>query len=169
MEIIKALYKILDQLDHVLTQLSNNDINRPVKAFSGGSIGQHFRHSIEFIQCLMVGYDKGLVNYDIRERSVALETNTLLIQKQIDTFRQFLTSCDINRSLELNVNYNIDNEKVICIKTNMERELAYNIEHIIHHMALVKIGVRESCPDVILPNGFGIAVSTLKYQSSLEQ
>ena len=48
----------------------------------------------------------------------------------------------------------------------MAREITYNIEHIVHHMALVKIGIKEACRNVILPEEFGIAVSTIKYHKS---
>ena len=39
-----------------------------------------------------------------------------------------------------------------------------NIEHAVHHMALVKIGLRDVAPRVTLPAGFGIVVSTLRHQ-----
>jgi hypothetical protein len=48
----------------------------------------------------------------------------------------------------------------------MAREITYNIEHIVHHMALVKIGIKEVCPYVVMPPEFGIAVSTIKYHKS---
>lgn len=167
MEIKKAFTNILDQLEDVLGQISNIELSSPVNAFSDSSIGQHFRHSIEFIQCLMNGYNQGRINYDLRERSVDLETDTQLIIEQIQFIKQFLLTCDVNRSLELCINYDLQSEEIICIRTNLERELAYNIEHIIHHMALVKIGMKEVCPHVTIPSGFGIANSTIKYQRSI--
>jgi hypothetical protein len=48
----------------------------------------------------------------------------------------------------------------------MARELVYNIEHVVHHMALVKIGLKELLPDLDLPDDFGVAVSTIRYQHS---
>lgn len=168
MEIKEAFSNILNQLEEVLVQINNDEIASPVSAFSGSSLGQHFRHSMEFIQCLMNGYQNDQVNYDLRERSVELETDVQFIIEQIHVFNRFLASCDVKKKLELCINYDPDTDQNICIPTNLERELAYNIEHIIHHMALVKIGIKETCPNVILPPGFGIAISTIKYQNSIE-
>jgi hypothetical protein len=39
----------------------------------------------------------------------------------------------------------------------------YNVEHAIHHMALIKVGLKEVCPAVKIPADFGVAVSTVKY------
>ena len=168
MEITTAFSNILDQLEDVLGKLNNNELTIPVKALSGSSIGQHFRHSMEFIHCLMNGYDQGEVNYDLRERSVELETDIQFIIERIRAAKQFISSCDIKKNLKLDINYDPESDTVISIQSNLERELAYNIEHIIHHMALVKIGIKETCPHIELPAGFGIAISTIKYQNSLE-
>ncbi|MEN8250029.1 MAG: hypothetical protein ABFS32_13940, partial [Bacteroidota bacterium] len=138
-------------------------------AFKGITIGQHFRHSIEFLQCLKIGYKRGVINYDDRKRSKELETNKDILLANIDKIKSFLQECDITTSLELCVNYDPQSDEQICMGTNLEREIAYNIEHLIHHMALVKIGIREVCPNVILPPEFGLAISTIKYQNSLKQ
>jgi len=49
------------------------------------------------------------------------------------------------------------------IKTNALRELAYNIEHAIHHMAIIKIGINEVSPYILLPSAFGVASSTIRH------
>ena len=168
MKIKKAFTSILNQLEDVLSQVNDVELTAPVGAFSGASIGEHFRHSIEFIQCLMNGYEEGRVNYDLRKRSYKLETDTLFIKEQIHQLKQFISNCDINRKLELCVNYDPNSEELICIHTNMEREMAYNIEHIIHHMALVKIGIKEICPHLEISYDFGVAISTIKHRDKLE-
>jgi hypothetical protein len=47
-----------------------------------------------------------------------------------------------------------------------EFQREYNIEHVVHHMALVKIGIHEVSPYVILPPDFGVAISTIKYHKN---
>jgi hypothetical protein len=51
--------------------------------------------------------------------------------------------------------------------SNVQRELVYLIEHSIHHFALVRIGIQENFPEIILPCDFGIAYSTIKYRESV--
>ena len=48
--------------------------------------------------------------------------------------------------------------------SNLDRELVYNIEHAIHHMALIKIGIKEVAPQLQLPEGFGVANSTIRHK-----
>jgi hypothetical protein len=50
--------------------------------------------------------------------------------------------------------------------TNYFRELTYNIEHAVHHMAIIKIGIREVANYVTLPADFGIAASTIRYKEA---
>jgi hypothetical protein len=71
-------------------------------------------------------------------------------------------------SLALEVGYDVSKDEFITIATNYSRELVYNIEHAVHHMALIKIGVREAASYIDLPSDFGIAASTIRYKESIE-
>ena len=82
----------------------------------------------------------------------------------LDRAKQFIKDCDIDEKIQLEVSYDSDSDIDVMIDSNLAREITYNIEHIIHHMALIKIGIRDICPYVELPEGFGIAVSTLKFR-----
>jgi len=58
------------------------------------------------------------------------------------------------------------NDNFIKIDTTSTRELVYNIEHAVHHMAIMKIGVREIASYIKLDPDFGIAASTIRYKDS---
>ena len=66
--------------------------------------------------------------------------------------------------LTFRANYQIEGEDEVAIQSSFYRELAYNIEHAIHHMALIKIGVRALRETIKLPDYFGVASSTVRYQ-----
>ena len=52
--------------------------------------------------------------------------------------------------------------------TNYYREIAYNLEHTIHHMALIRVGLRE-LGDIAVDDSYGVASSTLKYRKQCAQ
>jgi hypothetical protein len=47
--------------------------------------------------------------------------------------------------------------------TNYYREMAYNLEHTIHHMALIRTGIND-VSRISVPENFGVAISTMKYR-----
>ena len=168
MQIAQATFSILDQVEFVISQIKDEDYSKPVDVFNNSTIGQHFRHTLEFFHCLMQGYDIGVINYDKRSHDKMIETNKELAIALIEKAKGFITSCDMQKLIKLEVNYGLENKEDVIIDSNMHREVIYNIEHAIHHMAIIKIGLQVICPYVALPHGFGVAVSTLRYHNDIE-
>jgi len=52
------------------------------------------------------------------------------------------------------------------VTTTYFREIVYNTEHAIHHLALIKVALIEMNLDVVADD-FGMAYSTMKFKSSL--
>ena len=95
------------------------------------------------------------------ERSVAFA----VIDKIVDDFEKV----DWKAPLKLCGSYEHDTEGLFSIATNVERELIYNIEHAIHHMALIKVGLKTLRPEVVVSSSFGVASSTIRYEKSKAQ
>jgi hypothetical protein len=157
---------ILKQLADVTRQLESADFIRPSQVLSQATIGQHVRHTLEFFQCLERGLPKGIVNYDERDHNEMLQDNRELALLVIGEISAFLRDRDENVPLSLEVGYDRISDKTQVVPSNYYRELSYNIEHAVHHMALIKIGLREVAPHVIIPPDFGVAVSTLRHLES---
>jgi len=166
MQLTQATFSILDQVEFVIGQMKDDDYTKPVDVFNNSTIGQHFRHTLEFFQILKDGYDTGLISYDKRNHDKRIETDRSLALKIIKKSKDFIATCDMQKNLELEVNYDVGNSNDIIIESNMAREVSYNIEHAIHHMAIIKIGIQVLCPYVELPHGFGVAISTLRYYNA---
>lgn len=161
-ELKKAIESLFEQLRFIATNLNDDQFSRPSVSLSGATIGQHFRHTLEFFQCLSQAND--LVNYDLRSHEKLMESDTSLALMMINSQSEIIKSIDSNKDITLELSYGINQPEPIKVKTNLERELVYNVEHAVHHMAIIKIGLREIAPGLELPIGFGVADSTLQYQ-----
>lgn len=155
---------ILIQLAEVVSQIAESDFGRPSSALSNSTVGQHLRHTLEFFICLEQGYEPGVVNYDKRIHNKAMENDKLIALRTIKQIEDFVESRLYDKPLKLEVGYRPDSDECVSIDTNYLRELTYNIEHAVHHMAIMKIGIREVAPYITLPPDFGIAVSTMRYK-----
>jgi len=162
----KPIQNIFVQLTESLHQLSGEEYTRPSKTLFHASIGQHVRHIIELFLCLEKGYDSGIVNYEKRKRDYRIETEKdLAIQLLKDIYHR-IERPDID--LEMEAEDYEDGSAAVVIPTNYFREIAYNLEHTVHHMALIRVGVNE-VSTVQLPQEFGVAYSTIKYRKECAQ
>lgn len=136
---------------------------------SGSSLGQHLRHSLELFLCLQKGLTTGTVNYDKRDRDKAMETDKDVAIATIALIRRELATHRDDRSIKLEMSLDRDVSESITIPTTYFRELAYNIDHIVHHLAMIRIGLKECAGYVIVPEELGLAASTIRYQQSSAQ
>jgi uncharacterized damage-inducible protein DinB len=165
-QLTAACRSILSQLEDVVRQVREEDFRKPSTALSNATIGQHLRHTIEFFLCLEEGFEKGLVNYDKRKHDHLIESDKFIASDSLGRIKNFISALDEDKTLRLEVAYGREDEDWVTIETNYRRELVYNIEHTVHHMAIMKIGIREVAPYIQLPPDFGVAVSTLRYQDA---
>ena len=166
MSIKEACVRILDQLSGALHQIRSEDFSRASETLSQSTIGQHFRHTLEFFLCLEVALQTGRLSYDERFRDRLIETDKSVALECIGRVREFVTSISGCVPLQLQTGYDPSNDSTVTIDTNSNRELAYNIEHAVHHMALIKVGIKELAPYVVLDHDFGVAASTLRWKEN---
>jgi hypothetical protein len=152
-------------LEGVLLQLSNEQYTAKSTHLFNATIGQHVRHIIELFQCLVNGYETGVANYDKRKRDITIENDTttaLLVMRDI--------LYGINKApkpLMVEASFGMPNETII-IESNFTRELVYNLEHTIHHMALIRVGINE-LTDIVVSEKFGVAPSTIQHRAVCAQ
>ena len=169
MQLTKASFQILDQLESAVNQIKTEDFVKACTTLGGSTIGQHLRHTLEFFLCLEKGFDDGLINYDKRDHDKLIESDKFIALGSISRIRNFIGNTKEDKVLKLEVGYERHSEACVTINTNYFRELTYNIEHAVHHMAIMKIGIRELAPYVKLSDQFGIAVSTIRYKETTAQ
>jgi hypothetical protein len=156
----------LEQLAGSLERIANEDYCQPVERIFGASTGQHVRHVIELFQCAQQGYETGVVNYEHRKRDVHIETNRQLAVSLLRSLAPALHTT--NKTLTLEAAYNDTTGPATALTTNYFREIAYNLEHTIHHMALIRIALHEVCALRVEPS-YGVAPATIQYRSKCAQ
>lgn len=167
MNLSTACTHILSQLSDLVSQLNENDFVKPSPALSQSTVGQHMRHTLEFFICFEQGFERGVINYDQRAHDKLIETDKFIALAAIQRIRDFIVRQQEEKTLKLEVSYDLNSDACVVVDTNYTRELVYNIEHAVHHMAIMKIGVREIAPYVSLPADFGIAASTIRHKETV--
>jgi uncharacterized damage-inducible protein DinB len=166
MQLQQAVNNIFVQLADSLNQLSAQQYVQPCKTLFNNTIGQHVRHIIELFQCLENGYEGGIINYEKRKRDTEIETDKEMAGRLLQDIHRCLSKD--NKVLTLEACYDDHINEAITIETNYHREIAYNLEHTIHHMALIRVGITEIAA-IELPDDFGVASSTIKYRKQCAQ
>ncbi len=155
---------LFGQLTDISSQLTPDEYAQPLEMLFGASIGKHLRHVIECYALTAVGYRNGYINYDQRVRQIALENDP---QFAIDTMKHLnglLRQFTDDRTLRFEASYSADAVTDISITTTFYRELLYNIEHTVHHSAIIRIGLERTFPHISIPINFGVAYATQQHQ-----
>ncbi|MFK5957393.1 MAG: DinB family protein [Lutibacter sp.] len=154
----------LVEIKKLILKLSNEEFVYVSKLLSEATIGQHIRHILEFYQSIINTKNSSVINYDNRKRNLEIETNSSVAIQIIDEICAQLTRNFINKQLILEGNFCADEGRKIQIQTTLNRELAYCLEHSIHHQALIKVGLIELEKTHYIESTFGIAPATIRYK-----
>jgi len=166
MQLQQAVNNVFVQLAETIRQLSPSQYVQPCSNLVNNTIGQHVRHIIELFQCLENGYSESTINYEKRKRDAAIENDKELALELLQKIYSGLGKPD--KELVLQACYDDHSTEPISIPTNYYREIAYNLEHTIHHMALIRVGINE-VSDIEIPDDFGVASSTVKHRKQCAQ
>lgn len=168
MQTIPVSKTILNQLIALCEDLSSDQYSTSLNLLMNNSIGKHIRHIVEFYDILKDSC-KGdaLLSYDKRKHCNRTETE---IKFAVDRFKgilNWLNEIDEDLALKLNISYDKAENKDFYLDTSLQRELVYNIEHAIHHMAIIRIAIEQDFPSIKLDKNFGIAYSTIRFRDDL--
>nr|WP_199002100.1 DinB family protein [Flavobacterium sp. ASV13] len=161
--LLKSIRHSLDELISLLDQLSDYDYTKSCEALSNATIGEHVRHILEMYKCLENSYESEILNYDKRERNIRIQTETEFAKQVIAEIKTGLKS--ENKIIYLE---QLIDGLFIRIQSNYYRELLYNLEHCIHHQALIKVAVLQ-LKDISVSENFGVARSTIEYRKQCVQ
>lgn len=161
-----ALSALVQQINHVISQLDPDHYHRPLPEFNGSSLGQHFRHILEFFQCLEDGVQSGTVDYAARNRNPVYETNPEIASAAFDAFNHALPNFDMAQPVQVRAEFGSDSRP--SYESTVGRELLFVYDHAIHHLAIIKIGLICHYPEISVDKDLGVSPSTVKARAKME-
>ncbi len=164
--VILASQALLSDLKKVIFDLDASTFAGAQDVLSGASVGQHVRHLLEFYQCLLGQSASGRVNYSLRVRELQLEQSVEYAAEICEDLICQLQHLNCDQPLTLDMDDLDIHAAAVAVSSSLSRELIYCIEHAIHHMAIIKIGIMLQNPEFDLPEGFGVAPSTIRYRNT---
>ncbi|MBK8225768.1 MAG: hypothetical protein IPK70_01170 [Flavobacteriales bacterium] len=156
--------ELLERIDALLLQLSDDDLAAPRAILFGSSIGGHFRHILEFYTCLLTRDDEHRFSYDRRRRDPVIEESVIAARACASLCNGLLADEISDR--ELIMASSLPGDEVLTEqRTTLARELAYLADHSVHHLAMVRIALEQELPHVQFPGHLGVAASTRNHQA----
>ncbi|TPX42148.1 hypothetical protein SeMB42_g05265 [Synchytrium endobioticum] len=185
-----ASRSILSQFLHMLESLPDASYRKESMVVPGSTIGKHVRHSLDHIRILFEGlglmsrapsgpvsapdwhgHSDHVINYDIRERNVPVETDKTAacvaianLDHAIDVASSIMLHADKRVAVMGTVDPDRDD---VPMTSTYARELWFVQHHAIHHAALIRAICVEFGLDV--PATFGLAPSTEKKIKEMER
>lgn len=162
----------LMETDSLLKMIPPTAYTHPCPILSGGTIGQHVRHILEFYQCLANADD--ILCYELRSRSLEVEKDLSaarsLTSQLLAILPRKLTCTDQGKDrLKLSTNGLQNPSDITWLSSTFERELIFCIEHSIHHKALIKVGLKSIGMEHLVSDTYGVSPATIAHRHHYSQ
>ncbi len=158
---VAALETALGELSAVVAALSPAAYRARLLPNASGSIGEHVRHCLDHVSALVCADHSSCLSYDRRDRGTAVETDPVHALRCIQLLRIKVAvgqwSARLDEPICVTSTMTRDGAMLAGMST-LSRELAFVLNHTIHHQAM--IGLLASLHGCDVPNGFGFAPST---------
>lgn len=164
---LRALEVLVRQMHDLLYQISASDYTKKLDLYDGSSIGKHCRHVHDFFYALNAGIKTGTLDYGHRKRESELENNPLWLAEALEAQWSDLYGHPAEKRLLVlsDVTAKPTSTRTKYAST-LGRELLFVFHHTIHHMAMIKMGLRHIARSIELSPDFGLAPSTIAFQAS---
>lgn len=157
---------MISQITELLHAMDGNDYAKPLAIFNGSTLGQHFRHILEFYHCLLSGAERGTIDYAQRERDPRIEKDPRTAKEAFQQLLHDLDRLEERQALSVKADFSSENttERPL-VRSSVGRELMFAYDHAVHHLAIIKIGLQACAPHFQMDPNLGVAPSTVKYRA----
>jgi len=132
-------------------------------------IGRHVRHTLDLYRAIEQGDHSGVVDYDVRSRGSALESNPQEAERKIARIMSWLSglsSSQLHSPVRVKTEVSIHESESVWLESNLARELCYVGSHTIHHLAYMSLLARLQ--GIEIDAGIGVAPATVSYYRSID-
>ena len=160
----------LQEIDHLLSQLSDDHYTHIASPYFSASPGHHFRHILDHYLCFLDTNKNQQINYDDRLRNQTIETRRDYAQRIVHSIIEQLKDYngnDNSQPINVTLTTQLDNQASTAtapVQSTLNRELVFLHSHTIHHLALIAVMLRLMHIDV--EDSLGVAPSTLIYEQA---
>lgn len=162
--LIKANLEAVDQALYTIESLSDDQYGARVGGRS--QPGSHIRHILDHYHSVREGLLSGTVDYDMRRRNCAAESDRAAATLDLNAIKQWLRSVsETPRPLSVKSEVSVCECHTVSINSDSQRELLYVLNHTIHHMAYVSLLLQAN--GVKLKREIGLAPATATHLRSV--
>lgn len=160
---LAALEGALEQLASVVAALTPETYQARLLPSASGSIGEHVRHCLDHVAALVSADPSCSLSYDRRDRGTALETDPAQALDYLKILRIKVAVGRWSTRLDepIAVTSTVAPGVAATGMSTLARELAFVLNHTIHHQAM--IGLLATLQGCAVPEGFGFAPSTPRH------
>jgi hypothetical protein len=158
---IAALDGALEGLASVVAAVSPDAYGARLFPASSGSIGEHVRHCLDHVAALVSADPSSCLSYDHRERGTAVETDPVQALRSLQLLRLKIAVGRWSTRLDepiCVISHVAQGGAMLSGMSTLARELAFVLNHTIHHQAM--IGLLATLLGCDVPDRFGFAPST---------
>jgi hypothetical protein len=158
---------IITQIRLLLDQLPQPAYTLPLEVLHGSSVGQHFRHILDFYQCLLRDIPSGTVNYAHRDRNPLMESLPEAAGEMFEKLSNAIQDLDDSGPLTVLGDFSaqVEDDQRPALHSSVGRELMYAHDHAVHHLALIRIGIKEAAPGIGFDPHLGYAPATVQHRT----
>jgi hypothetical protein len=161
LSLLAALDRALEDIATVVAALSPEAYRHRPPPSASGSIGEHVRHCLDHVAALVSADRSCCLSYDRRGRGTVIETDNAQALGRIQLLRIKVAVGRWSTRLDHPILVTFAIARCGEVETGtstLVRELAFVLNHTIHHQAM--IGLLAAMQGFDVPEGFGYAPST---------